>query len=121
VFPIVEVCHTQLCKEKHGEYKVNGGKNHVVDYLLDLTRGVIPSPFDGSGDITGSEGGRRHADADQENKAERSNELFAFHDVISPFQNNWPLRVNFSAALLTYLWVCRSNVPVIPQAAADHQ
>ena len=115
VFPIVEVRHAQLCKEKHGEDEVDCGENHIVNYLLDLTRGVIPSPLDGAGDITGSEGGRRHADADQKNEAEGCNALFAFHDVISPFHNNWPLRVNFSAALLIRLRVYRGNVPILPQ------
>ena len=56
VLPVVHVGGGDLHEEEDGEDHVNDGENNIIDDVLDLALGCVPSVLNGTGHIAGGAG-----------------------------------------------------------------
>ena len=71
MLPVVHVSCRDLSEEANREDKVDDRKDNVVDHLLDLSFGGVPSLLNRSRDVTVSEASGRQRDYEKHGRYDR--------------------------------------------------
>ncbi len=116
VLPIVEIRHTQLRKEEHGEDKINRGEHDLVDYLFDLPGSVVPGTFIAPATSPAAKAGVAMRTQTMRTRQSMVISLFFFIN----FQSfRYKMAAEDSQRPCVCLRGCRGNMPFLPQGAPD--